>query len=416
MRDDRQDPELSERREPVVTYSRVVKPRSQDGGGLDHAGPRLLGIEIPTIEAVGSDEGADPKPDLRADGCEGIDLDDPPRRFGRAWLMIGLVAIVAGAGILYRSLDEATHIDVAAPARTAENQAADGEKAAGTTAATAEPVVGSAQAVRQVGTNISENGSTQPATDTDSKQRATAAAKNGPAAGARTDVAPPIAADDPGTRPTEAATAPAVAPEPRRRPERKVTTEAAVETPPAAVKPQQPAPVRPERDAGEDGFLSEIEQALASAPADADDGSPAMAAGEPTPGAPPPPAPLAEAGPATSGRPPGLLPPADIPDSQDYASDQGIAGPPMDGPDAMDRPDAAESADFRPLRHWVVVGVQDGRAIVDGRGRGVFMVEPGSILPGAGTVEAIEWHGDRWVVLTTRGPIVSVAENGERPL
>ena len=32
------------------------------------------------------------------------------------------------------------------------------------------------------------------------------------------------------------------------------------------------------------------------------------------------------------------------------------------------------------------------------------------------TMEAIEWRGDRWVVLTSRGPIVSAAEDGERPL
>jgi hypothetical protein len=210
-------------------------------------------------------------------------------------------------------------------------------------------------------------------------------------------------------KPTDAS----AAPEPRNRPERK-TAIATASSQPAAARPKQPAEAQPVREgaSGEDGFVTDIEQALADAPADVDDGTAAMAEPAPVPIAPSgdaPPTALSEDPPVPAARDGWgrRVPPADIPEAQ-YAP----GGRPGFGGDEAD----AAPSDPVPLRHWVVVGVQDGRAIVDGRGRGVFMVEPGSVIPGAGTVESIEWQGDRWVVLTSRGPIVSAAEDGERPL
>ncbi len=58
----------------------------------------------------------------------------------------------------------------------------------------------------------------------------------------------------------------------------------------------------------------------------------------------------------------------------------------------------------RPLDNWVLRGVHDGTALVEGT-QGLREVSPGSVLPGAGRVKSIERHGGNWVVITTAGVI-----------
>jgi hypothetical protein len=58
----------------------------------------------------------------------------------------------------------------------------------------------------------------------------------------------------------------------------------------------------------------------------------------------------------------------------------------------------------RPLDNWVLRGVHDGTALVEGA-QGLREVTPGSVLPGAGRVKSIERHGGEWVVITTAGVI-----------
>ncbi len=57
-----------------------------------------------------------------------------------------------------------------------------------------------------------------------------------------------------------------------------------------------------------------------------------------------------------------------------------------------------------PLRGYWLVDVQDGMALVDGRG-GPQQVAPGDFLPGAGRVLRIERRGRAWVVVTSAGLI-----------
>lgn len=65
---------------------------------------------------------------------------------------------------------------------------------------------------------------------------------------------------------------------------------------------------------------------------------------------------------------------------------------------------SAEGARHTPqlLSDWVVRDVYHGIALVQGP-QGAVEVVPGDVLPGAGTVRAIERRGDGWIVLTSRG-------------
>lgn len=58
------------------------------------------------------------------------------------------------------------------------------------------------------------------------------------------------------------------------------------------------------------------------------------------------------------------------------------------------------------LRSYLVRGVRDGFALVDGED-GMLSVSPGDFLPGAGRVQKIERRGHGWAVLTTNGVILS---------
>ncbi len=57
------------------------------------------------------------------------------------------------------------------------------------------------------------------------------------------------------------------------------------------------------------------------------------------------------------------------------------------------------------LDGWVVLDVNRGRALVDGRGFGMFDIGIGQQLPGLGAVQRIEQQNGRWVVVTAAGLI-----------
>jgi hypothetical protein len=55
---------------------------------------------------------------------------------------------------------------------------------------------------------------------------------------------------------------------------------------------------------------------------------------------------------------------------------------------------------------WVLRSVQNGTALIHGR-IGLVEVEPGDNLPGLGRIETIRRQDGRWVVVTSRGLVVS---------
>jgi hypothetical protein len=57
------------------------------------------------------------------------------------------------------------------------------------------------------------------------------------------------------------------------------------------------------------------------------------------------------------------------------------------------------------VQGWVLRRVYDGAALIEGR-EGVIEVEPGSIAPGLGRIDAIKRQDGRWVVVTARGLVV----------
>jgi hypothetical protein len=61
----------------------------------------------------------------------------------------------------------------------------------------------------------------------------------------------------------------------------------------------------------------------------------------------------------------------------------------------------------RLVEGWIVQDVRHGRALVESRYGGVFVVGTGGSLPGLGRVEAIKRQDGQWVVVTARGTITS---------
>src|SRR5262249_48109263 len=55
---------------------------------------------------------------------------------------------------------------------------------------------------------------------------------------------------------------------------------------------------------------------------------------------------------------------------------------------------------------WVLRSVYNGAALIQGR-YGIIAVEPGDPRPGLGRIENIRKHEGRWVVVTTKGLIVT---------
>ncbi len=75
-------------------------------------------------------------------------------------------------------------------------------------------------------------------------------------------------------------------------------------------------------------------------------------------------------------------------------------------PGAPAAPTQAKATD-RLLEDWVLEDVHGDRALVASRYGGEFLVTPGSVLPGLGQVDAVKRQDGQWVVVTTRGLIVS---------
>lgn len=73
-------------------------------------------------------------------------------------------------------------------------------------------------------------------------------------------------------------------------------------------------------------------------------------------------------------------------------------------------PEAAEGPK-RPqlITSWVVRDVYDGVALVE-NASGSLEVGPGEVIPGAGTVKAIERRGSGWIVITSRGLVDSARD------
>ena len=61
----------------------------------------------------------------------------------------------------------------------------------------------------------------------------------------------------------------------------------------------------------------------------------------------------------------------------------------------------------RVLDGWIVQNVRHGRALLESRNGGVFIVRAGTSIPGLGRVEAIKRQDGEWVVVTARGQITS---------
>jgi hypothetical protein len=79
-----------------------------------------------------------------------------------------------------------------------------------------------------------------------------------------------------------------------------------------------------------------------------------------------------------------------------------IAKPAQPQPIAAPAP-AAE----RILSDWIVRDVRNGRALVESRYGGLFMVGSGSNLPGLGRVEAVQRRDGEWIVVTAKGTITA---------
>ena len=60
------------------------------------------------------------------------------------------------------------------------------------------------------------------------------------------------------------------------------------------------------------------------------------------------------------------------------------------------------------LSGWTIVQARGNNVVVEGRGE-VFLARPGAQLPGLGAVESVKRDGNRWVVTTPKGIIVSDA-------
>jgi hypothetical protein len=60
------------------------------------------------------------------------------------------------------------------------------------------------------------------------------------------------------------------------------------------------------------------------------------------------------------------------------------------------------------IEGWVLRDVYGGRALVESRRSGLYEVAPGGTLPGIGKVETITQQNGRWVLVTSKGLIVSM--------
>jgi hypothetical protein len=83
----------------------------------------------------------------------------------------------------------------------------------------------------------------------------------------------------------------------------------------------------------------------------------------------------------------------------------GSITPPAAGATAAASPPAEPKTTDRILQDWVLEDVHGDRALVASRYGGEFLVMPGSVLPGAGHVDAVKRQDGQWVVITAHGLI-----------
>jgi hypothetical protein len=67
----------------------------------------------------------------------------------------------------------------------------------------------------------------------------------------------------------------------------------------------------------------------------------------------------------------------------------------------------APAATAHILNDWVVRDVRGGRALVESRYGGLFVVGSGASLPGVGRVESVRRQDGAWIVVTAKGTITS---------
>ncbi len=84
----------------------------------------------------------------------------------------------------------------------------------------------------------------------------------------------------------------------------------------------------------------------------------------------------------------------------------GSIAPPAQSATAAAPTPAEPKITDRILEDWVLEDVHGDRALVASRYGGEFLVTPGSVLPGAGHVDAVKRQDGQWVVVTARGLIV----------
>ena len=99
---------------------------------------------------------------------------------------------------------------------------------------------------------------------------------------------------------------------------------------------------------------------------------------------------------------------AHIADTVDRLDKRDAAAPETTGSIAPTPPPVPEpNLTARILDGWIVQDVRNGRAMVESRYGGVFVVGSGSFLPGLGRVETVKRQDGEWVVVTARGLITS---------
>ncbi len=99
---------------------------------------------------------------------------------------------------------------------------------------------------------------------------------------------------------------------------------------------------------------------------------------------------------------------ARIADTVDRLDKRGAAPPETTGSITPRPPPAPEpNLTDRILDGWIVQDVRNGRALVESRYGGVFVVGSGSFLPGLGRVQEVKRQDGEWVVVTARGLITS---------
>jgi hypothetical protein len=104
---------------------------------------------------------------------------------------------------------------------------------------------------------------------------------------------------------------------------------------------------------------------------------------------------------------------ARIAEAVDRLDKRPAAAPEITGSIASNPPSAAPAPTPAPkltgpiLDGWIVQDVRNGRAMVESRYGGIFLVGSGSTLPGLGRVEAVKRQDGQWVVITASGVITS---------